>query len=83
MNRIDRLLELARARRSAPVVVCAMPDGTEKALSIKEAISSGGRFVCTVDGSHHYDALFDALLSSDNIDFSDLPELQEPEETDD
>lgn len=77
MKRIDKLLAQVRAmdRRTAPII-CALPDGTEKAMGLMEAIRAGARFVRCADGCHGFDELYMAILNSADLDFSDLEELE-------
>ena len=43
---IDELeMEIKRLRTRPLMIVCRMPDGTEAAMSVRECVETGGRFL--------------------------------------
>ena len=75
MKRLERVRSALENREKKAPLLCQLPDGTEKAMTIFEALTAGARFIRTVDGNHDKDALYVALLNTENMDFSDISEL--------
>lgn len=59
-RRVDRI------RGSALVVLCRLPDGTEKEMSAEEFAESGGDFIRVIRGNdlHDVDIILDTFKSA-------------------